>query len=123
MNVTTSPAPKSSILLEVEVPADRVGRYVDTRVAVFPGSRLLIRGHDHHAVHHLFPRVPHYDLPALWREIACRHPELARRVIFVTGDTLSAGARDFLRETGCACVEKPFTQAELLGKVRAGLQG
>jgi len=36
-------------------------RYVDTRVAVFPGSTLLIRGHDYHALHHLFPRVPHYD--------------------------------------------------------------
>jgi beta-carotene hydroxylase len=51
-------------------PADSVGRYADTRIAVFPGSRLLIRGHDHHAVHHLFPRVPHYRLPALWQDIA-----------------------------------------------------
>jgi beta-carotene hydroxylase len=51
-------------------PANRVGRYVDTRVAVFPGSRFLIRGHDHHAVHHLFPRVPHYRLRALWSDIA-----------------------------------------------------
>jgi beta-carotene hydroxylase len=51
-------------------PADAVGRYVDTRVAVFPGSGLLIRGHDHHAVHHLFPRVPHYRLGALWQDIA-----------------------------------------------------
>ena len=51
-------------------PADAVGRYVDTRVAVFPGSRLIIRGHDHHAVHHLFPRVPHYRLQALWQDIA-----------------------------------------------------
>ena len=51
-------------------PADEVGRYASTRVAVFPGSRLLIRGHDHHAVHHLFPRVPHHRLEALWQEIA-----------------------------------------------------
>lgn len=51
-------------------PATKVGRYVDTRVAVFPGSRWLIRGHDHHAVHHLFPRVPHYRLRKLWAEIA-----------------------------------------------------
>ncbi|MEI7593646.1 MAG: fatty acid desaturase [Actinomycetes bacterium] len=50
--------------------ADKAGRYVDTRVAVFPGSRWLIRGHDHHAVHHLFPRVPHYRLRALWQDIA-----------------------------------------------------
>jgi len=51
-------------------PANAVGRYVDTRVVVFPGSKLIIRGHDHHAVHHLFPRVPHYRLPALWQDIA-----------------------------------------------------
>lgn len=51
-------------------PASRTGRYEHTRVAVFPGSGLLIRGHDHHAVHHLFPRVPHYRLEALWQEIA-----------------------------------------------------
>ena len=51
-------------------PADTVGMYADTRVAVFPGSRLLVRGHDHHAVHHLFPRVPHYRLPALWADVA-----------------------------------------------------
>ena len=51
-------------------PADTEGRYADTRVAVFPGSRWLIRGHDHHAMHHMFPRVPHYRLRALWAEVA-----------------------------------------------------
>lgn len=43
-----------------------VGRYVDTRVAAFPGSRWLVRGHDYHALHHLFPRVPHTRLRRLW---------------------------------------------------------
>ena len=51
-------------------PADKAGRYVDTRVAVFPGSGLLVRGHDHHALHHLFPRVAHYKLRRLWQEMA-----------------------------------------------------
>lgn len=51
-------------------PADTAGRYVDTRVAVFPGSTFLIRGHDHHALHHLFPRVAHYKLPRMWQEMA-----------------------------------------------------
>ncbi|MFT3858061.1 MAG: response regulator [Aquabacterium sp.] len=67
-------------------------------------------------------RMPVMDGPALWREVVQRHPGLARRMIFVTGDTLSAGAREFLRETGCACIEKPFSQAELLAKVKAALQ-
>jgi beta-carotene hydroxylase len=43
-----------------------VGRYVDTRVADFPGSRWLARGHEYHALHHLFPRVPHTRLRRLW---------------------------------------------------------
>ena len=51
-------------------PSAGAGRYIDTRVAVFPGSRFLIRGHDHHALHHLFPRVAHYRLRALWQEMA-----------------------------------------------------
>lgn len=51
-------------------PGNKQGRYVDTRVAVFPGSTFLIRGHDHHALHHLFPRVAHYRLPAMWQEMA-----------------------------------------------------
>ena len=51
-------------------PANETGRYRHTRVAVFPGSGLAIRGHDHHAMHHLFPRVPHYRLRALWEELA-----------------------------------------------------
>jgi beta-carotene hydroxylase len=51
-------------------PASDTGRYVDTRIAVFPGSRFLIRGHDHHALHHLYPQVPHYRLRALWQEMA-----------------------------------------------------
>jgi fatty acid desaturase len=50
-------------------PATDIARYADTRVAVFPGSTFLLRGHDHHALHHLFPRVPHYRLKALWQEI------------------------------------------------------
>lgn len=51
-------------------PANETSRYRHTRVAVFRGSGMLIRGHDHHAMHHLFPRVPHYKLKALWKELA-----------------------------------------------------
>lgn len=51
-------------------PANETTRYRHTRVAVFRGSGLLIRGHDHHAMHHLFPRVPHYKLKKLWKELA-----------------------------------------------------
>ena len=51
-------------------PAGETTRYRHTRVAVFRGSGLIIRGHDHHAMHHMFPRVPHYRLRALWNDVA-----------------------------------------------------
>ena len=51
-------------------PASETSRYRHTRVAVFRGSGLLIRGHDHHAIHHLYPRVPHYRLKRLWNELS-----------------------------------------------------
>jgi beta-carotene hydroxylase len=51
-------------------PAKETSRYRHTRVAVFPGSGLLIRGHDYHAIHHLYPRVPHYRLKAVWNELS-----------------------------------------------------
>jgi len=50
-------------------PHSETGRYSDTRVYTFPGSTFLIRGHDYHLLHHMFPRVPHYRLHALWRDI------------------------------------------------------
>lgn len=68
-------------------PADRVGRYVDTRVAVFPGSRWLARGHDHHALHHLFPRVPHYRLRRLWQDVAA---DLVPKGVRAEGGALGA---------------------------------
>ena len=50
-------------------PHSEVGRYRDTRIFTFRFSTFLIRGHDYHLLHHLFPRVPHYKLRRLWKQI------------------------------------------------------
>lgn len=63
-------------------PHTEVGRYRDTRVFTFPGSTFLIRGHDYHLLHHLFPRVPHYELRGLWRQIG---PHLASQGARIEG--------------------------------------
>ena len=68
-------------------PANETSRYRHTRVAVFRGSGVLIRGHDHHAMHHLFPRVPHYRLKALWKELA---PDLVQRGVRAEGRAVGA---------------------------------
>ncbi len=68
-------------------PAKSTGRYVDTRIAVFPLSGLLIRGHDHHAVHHLFPHVPHYHLREVWQAGA---EDLVAKGVRAEGNALAA---------------------------------
>ena len=63
-------------------PHVEVGRYRDTRVFTFFASTFLIRGHDYHLLHHLFPRVPHYRLRTVWREIG---PHLAAQGARIEG--------------------------------------
>jgi len=59
------------------------------------------------------------DGASLWRELRVRHPALAQRLVFVTGDTLSPAAADFLRHCGCATLDKPFAPADLVARVRS----
>jgi DNA-binding response OmpR family regulator len=47
-----------------------------------------------------------------------RHrPELASRIVFITGDTASAETLALLQQDGTPCVEKPFRVHELLAAV------
>ncbi|HSW07981.1 hybrid sensor histidine kinase/response regulator [Aquabacterium sp.] len=64
-------------------------------------------------------RMPDMDGAALRREIQRLHPALAARLMFITGDTLSPGARDFLDATACPRLDKPFGKADLLTAVSA----
>jgi PAS domain S-box-containing protein len=67
-------------------------------------------------------RMPDIDGAALWQAVRERWPSLARRVLFVTGDTLSPQARQLLETTGCASLDKPFANPDLLAAVRALLE-
>ena len=62
-------------------------------------------------------RMPDMDGAALWRAVRERHPTLATRLLFVTGDTLSPGASSFLAQTDCPTLDKPFSKADLLKRV------
>jgi len=66
--------------------------------------------------------MPDVDGAALWREVRRLRPALARRMLFVTGDTLSPSARQFLDSTRCPSLNKPFSKAELLGQLHALLE-
>lgn len=58
-------------------------------------------------------RMPEFDGRALFREIERRWPERTRRVVFVTGDTLSPTLRNFAAECGRPVIEKPFLPGDV----------
>jgi two-component system cell cycle sensor histidine kinase/response regulator CckA len=66
-------------------------------------------------------RMPKVDGPRFYRTLARTTPALASRVIFMTGDVAGTDAEQFLRESGCGWLAKPFRQADLLRAVREGL--
>jgi two-component system NtrC family sensor kinase len=57
--------------------------------------------------------MPDLDGRALYREIATRWPGRTARVVFVTGDTLTAALREFVDESGRPVIEKPFLPSEV----------
>ena len=62
-------------------------------------------------------RMPEADGAALWRHLRQHHPALATRLLFVTGDTLSPASHQFLADSGCPGLDKPFSQADLRAAV------
>jgi PAS domain S-box-containing protein len=62
-------------------------------------------------------RMPGLDGRSLFRRLRDEQPELARRIIFVTGDMLSADIATFVRDSGQPCLEKPFSPADLRAAV------
>jgi PAS domain S-box-containing protein len=66
-------------------------------------------------------KMPRVDGKGFYRLLAADAPELARRVIFVTGDVAGTDAERFLQESGCRWLAKPFRLAELLRAVQETL--
>jgi two-component system NtrC family sensor kinase len=62
-------------------------------------------------------RMPDMDGASLWRAVSKSRPSLAHSMLFVTGDTLSPDAREFLRSSRCPALDKPFSKSDLLGKL------
>jgi len=56
-------------------------------------------------------RMPDGDGQEFYRNVLAREPALAKRFIFITGDTANADGWRFLEETGVLVIEKPFAPA------------
>jgi CheY-like chemotaxis protein len=67
-------------------------------------------------------RMPELDGPSLYWELERRDPRLLQRMIFLTGDTLSPGTREFLEKTGVPCLAKPFALSDVREIVQRVLQ-
>lgn len=52
--------------------------------------------------------MPDLSGMALHAELARRHPELARRTVFLTGGAYTPESRQFLEDAAVECLEKPF---------------
>ena len=63
-------------------------------------------------------KMPKMDGMAFYRELAEKMPALASRIVFVTGDVAGTEAEQFLDESGCQWLAKPFRLADLLRAVR-----
>ena len=53
-------------------------------------------------------KLPDIDGKVIWRWLHSRHPDVAARVVFMTGDTLSPETQTFLQEAGCPVLSKPL---------------
>jgi DNA-binding response OmpR family regulator len=67
-------------------------------------------------------RTPVMNGKQLYQSIVERHSDLARGVIFTTGDVLGGDTKSFLEQSGRLFLPKPFTPDELKTIVREALK-
>ncbi len=67
-------------------------------------------------------RTPVMNGKQLYQHMIEKHPELANRVIFSTGDVMDGYTQRFLELAGRPFLAKPFTPAELTTAVRETLR-
>ena len=68
-------------------------------------------------------RMPGLGGPDLHRLLTERHPMIAERMLFMTGDTLAFGLSDFFERTGLPLLEKPLEPEALRSEVQDLLAG
>ena len=68
-------------------------------------------------------KMPKHGGQEFWERLNAKDKSLARRVIFMTGDTASHESRGFIPASGRPLVEKPFDLVELQLEVRRVLEG
>jgi len=68
-------------------------------------------------------KMPELDGPGLYEALARDHPQLLRRLVFLTGDALSSDISAFLERAGAPYLYKPFTLEEVRRVIHRALSG
>ena len=63
-------------------------------------------------------KMPKIDGMRFYQRLSDEDPDTARRVIFVTGDVAGTDAENFLQDSGCRWLAKPFRLGDLLKTAR-----
>jgi len=86
------------------------------------GEEALARLHDaHYDVVICDLKMPKVDGMMFFREVSQTMPQVAKRLVFVTGDVAGTDAERFLEESGCRWVPKPFRLRDLVRVARETL--
>ena len=95
---------------EVETLAD--GRQVLPRVAATPFDVIVTD-----------VRMPTMSGRALHQALTAAHPELARRIVFISGDPVATASDERLAAAGVHTLAKPFTWEALREVLRVAVEG
>jgi len=66
-------------------------------------------------------KMPTVDGMTLFGRVSAEMPQLARRIVFVTGDVAGTETERFLESSGCRWLPKPFRLRELVRVARETL--
>ena len=115
----SDPSKKRALVIEDEPVIGRLCRKILTAEGFevdIASNGLAAKGMADKTVYDLYLsdiRTPVMNGIEFYRHLKEQHPELAERVIFTTGDVMSADVRTLLEEFKGTFVPKPFTPDEL----------
>jgi CheY-like chemotaxis protein len=105
-----------AVMAYVRAVLERNGYRVVTAESGAEALRLLADGKFHGVVSDM--RTPGgVDGAQVHAWIAAHRPELASRLVFITGDIANEETAAILRQTGAPCVEKPFRVQQFISVV------
>ena len=67
-------------------------------------------------------KMPKVDGMAFFAEVSAKMPNIAKRLVFVTGDVAGSEAERFLESSGCRWIAKPFRLRDLVRVARETLR-